>query len=37
MLSVYSLGAAGLAGDPWVVPLGVLVVALRFGLQSDTH
>jgi len=37
MLSVYSLGAAGLAGDPWVVPLGVLVVALRFGLQSDTR
>jgi hypothetical protein len=37
MLSVYSLGAAGLAGDPWVVPLGALVVALRFGLQSNTR
>jgi hypothetical protein len=34
MLSFYSLGAAGLAGDSWVVPLGALVVALRFGLKS---
>jgi hypothetical protein len=33
MLSIYSLGAAGLAGDSWVVPLGALVVALRFGLK----
>ena len=31
MLSVYSLSAAGLVGDTWVVPLGALVVALRFG------
>lgn len=35
MLSVYSLSAAGLAGDPWVMPLGVLLVALRFTLRSD--
>jgi hypothetical protein len=35
MLSVYSLGAAGLAGDSWVVPLGALVVALRFGLRPE--
>jgi hypothetical protein len=35
MLSAYSLGAGGLAGDPWVVPLGALVVALRFGLQPN--
>jgi O-Antigen ligase len=35
MLSVYSLGAAGLAGDSWVVPLGALVVALRFGLHPE--
>lgn len=33
MLGFYSLGAAGLAGDTWVVPLGALVVALRFGLK----
>jgi hypothetical protein len=33
MLGFYSLGAAGLAGDTWVVPLGALVVALRFGLE----
>ena len=32
-LGFYSLGAAGLAGDSWVVPLGALVVALRFGLK----
>jgi hypothetical protein len=32
MLSVYSIGAAGLAGDPWVIPLGALAVALRFTL-----
>jgi hypothetical protein len=37
MLSVYSLGAAGLAGDSWVVPLGALVVALRFGLHQNTR
>lgn len=36
MLSIYSLSAAGLAGDSWVVPLGALVVALRFGLHPDT-
>jgi len=30
MLSIYSVGAAGLAGDAWVIPLGVLAVALRF-------
>lgn len=33
MLGFYSLGAAGLAGDTWVIPLGALVVALRFGLK----
>jgi hypothetical protein len=33
MLSVYSITAAGLAGDPWVIPLGALAVALRFNLQ----
>jgi hypothetical protein len=32
MLSLYSISAAGLAGDPWVMPLGALAVALRFGL-----
>jgi hypothetical protein len=35
MLSIYTLSAAGLAGDSWVVPLGALVVALRFGLHSE--
>jgi hypothetical protein len=30
MLSLYSIGAAGLAGDPWVIPLGALAVAVRF-------
>jgi hypothetical protein len=33
MLSVYTISAAGLAGDPWVVPLGALAVALRFTAQ----
>jgi hypothetical protein len=33
MLAVYSITAAGLAGDPWVMPLGALAVALRFTLQ----
>jgi hypothetical protein len=33
MLSVYTISAAGLAGDPWVVPLGALAVALRFNAQ----
>jgi O-Antigen ligase len=33
LLSVYSVSAAGLAGDPWVIPLGVLAVALRFTAQ----
>ena len=37
MLSVYTLGAEGLAGDSWVVPLGALVVALRFGLEPKTR
>jgi hypothetical protein len=37
MLSVYSLSASGLVGDSWVVPLGALVVALRFGLPSDSR
>ena len=37
MLSAYSLGAAGLAGDSWVVPLGALVVALRFGLRPESR
>jgi hypothetical protein len=32
MLTVYSVGAAGLAGDTWVIALGALVVALRFDL-----
>jgi hypothetical protein len=30
LLSVYTVSAAGLAGDPWVIPLGALAVALRF-------
>lgn len=36
MLCAYSIGAAGLAGDPWVIPLGALAVALRsrFALPS---
>jgi hypothetical protein len=33
MLSVYTISAAGLAGDPWVIPLGALAVALRFTLM----
>jgi hypothetical protein len=33
LLSVYTVSAAGLAGDPWVIPLGALAVALRFTLQ----
>jgi hypothetical protein len=33
MLSVYTISAAGLAGDPWVIPLGALAVALRFTAQ----
>jgi len=33
LLSVYTVSAAGLAGDPWVIPLGALVVALRFTTQ----
>jgi O-Antigen ligase len=33
MLSVYTISAAGLAGDVWVIPLGALAVALRFTLQ----
>jgi hypothetical protein len=37
MLSAYSLGAGGLAGDPWIVPLGALVVALRFALPPDSR
>jgi hypothetical protein len=37
MLSAYSLGAAGLAGDAWVIPLGALAVALRFGLHPSTR
>jgi hypothetical protein len=37
MLSVYSLSAAGLAGDTWVMPLGALVVALRFGLPRSAR
>jgi hypothetical protein len=38
MLTVYSIGAAGLAGDAWVIPLGVLAVVLRFtlGTSDDT-
>jgi hypothetical protein len=35
MLAVYSIGAAGLAGDPWVIPLGALAVALRFTLRPS--
>lgn len=34
MLATYSISAAGLAGDPWVIPLGALAVALRFNLPS---
>jgi hypothetical protein len=30
MLAIYSITAASLAGDPWVVPLGALAVSLRF-------
>ena len=30
MLSVYTISAAALAGDAWVIPLGALAVALRF-------
>jgi hypothetical protein len=37
MLSVHSFAAAGLAGDSWVVPLGALVVALRFGLRPNSR
>jgi hypothetical protein len=33
MLSVYTISAAGLAGDAWVIPLGALAVALRFTAQ----
>ena len=33
MLSFYSIGAASIAGDPWVIPLGVLAVAVRFTLE----
>jgi hypothetical protein len=32
MLGVYSVGAAGLAGEPWVIPVGALSVAARFTL-----
>lgn len=35
MLSVYSLSAAGLMGDSWVVPLGALAIALRFNLTAE--
>jgi hypothetical protein len=35
LLSVYSVSAAGLAGDPWVIPLGALAVALRFTAQPS--
>lgn len=31
-LTVYSVGAAGLVGDTWVIPLGALAIALRFTL-----
>jgi hypothetical protein len=34
LLSVYTISAAGLAGDPWVIPLGALAVALRFTVPS---
>jgi hypothetical protein len=37
MLAAYSLGAAGLAGDAWVIPLGALAVAIRFGLDPGTR
>jgi hypothetical protein len=30
LLTVYSVSAAGLAGDPWVIPLGALAAAIRF-------
>jgi hypothetical protein len=36
MLTAYSFGAAGLAGDLWVIPLGALAVALRFELDPST-
>jgi hypothetical protein len=36
-LCMYSLGAAGLAGDTWVIPLGALVVALRFGMPAESR
>jgi hypothetical protein len=32
MLTTYSIGAAGVAGDAWVILLTALVVAVRFGL-----
>ncbi len=35
MFSIYSVGAAGLAGDAWVIPLGALAVALRFTLPPS--
>jgi hypothetical protein len=38
MLAFYSVAAAGLAGDPWVIPLGALAIALRFaraGTEAD--
>jgi hypothetical protein len=34
MLALYSIGAAGLAGDAWVIPLGALALALRFALHA---
>jgi O-Antigen ligase len=34
MLCFYSISAAALAGDPWVIPLGALAVSLRFTLIS---
>jgi len=34
MLTAYTISAAGLAGDPWVVPLGALAVALRFNIRA---
>jgi hypothetical protein len=37
MLTLYSIGAAGLAGDAWVIPLGAVAVALRFNLQPVTE
>jgi hypothetical protein len=33
MLTLYSIGAAGLAGDAWVIPIGAVAVALRFNLR----